>query len=300
MVTSLLSSVLRACARSVRPCSALRTAPSTSSGSARNSGRSTGVMVARHSGSSVPLTIRRFSDELRGGHRRFGLRQGLPPRGRFGLRLHDVERRHGADLDARPVVLDQLVGEVQRADRHVHRLPGEHQFPVGVAHVGDRLRQRAAQLDLRDVVVDRGDPQLQPRAVDLKSRSSGCVIVAARFALNVGLKLANRFDVTCLLLLNATATLPPVHGSVLRDAGVVGRRVVLHDDAAVQLAGRRLHDGAMPVERCRGRPVHGAQPLQVVVLDRRVEPLHGDVEVAFERAGRRLVERQLDVAAPER
>ena len=49
-----------------------------------------------------------------------------------------------------------------------------------------------------------------------KSRSSGCVSVALRFALNVGLKLANRFEVTCLLLLNETATLPPVQGSSCR------------------------------------------------------------------------------------
>jgi len=42
------------------------------------------------------------------------------------------------------------------------------------------------------------------------------VIVAARFELKVGLKLANRFEVTCLLLLNEIPTLPPVQGSSCR------------------------------------------------------------------------------------
>src|SRR5262245_48397858 len=42
-------------------------------------------------------------------------------------------------------------------------------------------------------------------------RRSGCVSVALHVVLNCGLKFENKFDETCLLLLNPTATLPPPH-----------------------------------------------------------------------------------------
>ena len=166
MVTSLLSSVLRACARSVRACSALRTAASTSSGSARNSGRSTGVMVARQTGSSVPLTITRFSASSAVAIVASACASACR---RVAASASDCTTSSGAMVPTSTRALlscDQVVGEVERPLRHVHRLPGEHQFPVRVPDVGDGLRQRAAQLDLGDVVVDRGDLQLHPRAVD--------------------------------------------------------------------------------------------------------------------------------------
>jgi len=46
-----------------------------------------------------------------------------------------------------------------------------------------------------------------------KSRSSGWESVALKLLLNVGLKFANTFDVTCLLLLKVKAKSPPPHFS---------------------------------------------------------------------------------------
>ena len=75
--------------------------------------------------------------------------QRLPAVGRFGFCLHDVERRERADFDARLVVLDELVGELQRALGDVDGAAREHEIPVRVAHVGERLRDRRAQASLR-------------------------------------------------------------------------------------------------------------------------------------------------------
>ena len=117
-----------------------------------------------------------------------------------------------------------------------------------------------------------------------KPRSSGCVSVALNVELNVGLKFAKMFDVTCLLLLNCSDTSPPPQRSALRDAGVVGGRVVLHDVAAVQLVGRRVHERALTERRVERRPVGGAQPRDVQVEGLRVEPFDGELQVALERA----------------
>ena len=67
--------------------------------------------------------------ELRGLLRRFGQGQRLPPVGRFGLGLHDVERGERADFDARPVVFDELVGQLQRALGDVDRVPRKDADP---------------------------------------------------------------------------------------------------------------------------------------------------------------------------
>ncbi len=128
-----------------------------------------------------------------------------------------------------------------------------------------------------------------------KSRSSGCVIVAAEVRVEGRVEVGEQVRRDLLVVVERDRDVAAGPGQLLRDAGVVGGGVVLDDGAAVQLAGRRLDDGAMPVRRRHRRPVGGAQPFQVVFLDRRVEPLHGDVEVALERARRGLVERQLDV-----
>ena len=45
-----------------------------------------------------------------------------------------------------------------------------------------------------------------------KPRSSGWVSWKLKFEVNVGLKFAKMFDVTCLLLLNWNWKLPPPHG----------------------------------------------------------------------------------------
>ena len=104
--------------------------------------------------------------ELRRAPLRIGLRHGLEPRRGFGLRLHDVERRQRADLDARLVVLHELVGEILRPLGDVERVDRVDQLPVRVAHVGQRRGDGAAQLDLGGVAVERRDDELLAVVVD--------------------------------------------------------------------------------------------------------------------------------------
>ena len=62
--------------------------------------------------------------------------------------------------------LHELIGQIDRLLRHVHRLHGEHVIPVRVADVRQRVRYRRAQLHVGDVAVDLGDGELLARRVD--------------------------------------------------------------------------------------------------------------------------------------
>ena len=147
--------------------SALRTAASRSIGSSPGAGRSVALIDAVHSGSSVPLTIRRFSASSVFCSDRFGVDEVLAPRRLFRLRLHDVDRRHRADLDAGPVVLHQLRREVERGALVLQVQDGEDEIPVGVAHLRHRARGRRLQIELRQVLLNRGRQQVGPSLVDL-------------------------------------------------------------------------------------------------------------------------------------
>ena len=112
-------------------------------------------------------------------------------------------------------------------------------------------------------------------------------------ALKVGLKLANRFEVTCLLLLNRTATLPPDHGSVCVMPLLY---VVVSFWTMVPLL-NWLVGGctAAQAERRRERwPVERPQPLDVVVLNERLRRSTARSRPPSARGG--LVERQLHSA----
>ena len=117
---------------------------------------------------------------LRGG---FGGGQVLPAGRGFGLRLDDVERRERADFDARLVVFDQLVGELGGALGDVDRALREDEIPIGVAHVGERLRDGRPRALFRNVAVDQVDRQLLAGVVDLE---------AAKDRLRVGCDQAGR------------------------------------------------------------------------------------------------------------
>ena len=106
--------------------------------------------------------------------RRLRLTSALPPRRLFGLRLHDVDRRHGADFDARLVVLHELAGEIERLLGDFDRLRGEHVIPVGVSDIRQRVGDRRAQLDVRDVAIDPVTCSCCRVESILKLRSSGC------------------------------------------------------------------------------------------------------------------------------
>ncbi len=93
-------------------------------------------------------------------------------------------------------------------------LRAEHQIPVGVADVGQRLRDRRAQRLFGDLAVDLRDGQLLPRLIDERARAAAaaCSSPSDR-VVNVGLKLTNVLDESCLLLFNVSAKLPPYHGT---------------------------------------------------------------------------------------
>ena len=86
----------------------------------------------------------------------------------FGLGLDDVERRHGADLDARAVVLERLLRQLERLALHVEVADGVHQVVVRVANVADGAVDRLLQLHVGDFLVLLADEQLLARAVDLE------------------------------------------------------------------------------------------------------------------------------------
>ena len=107
-----------------------------------NVGRSTGLSVARQKRVVGAVDDQSLEDQLGGPPRGGRLRDGLTPGRLFGLRLDDVERRHRADLDARTVVLDELVGQRERPLGHVSRLDGVNQVEIRIAHVRQRRHDR--------------------------------------------------------------------------------------------------------------------------------------------------------------
>ena len=111
-VTLFASTFFFAISRSVRSLSARRTAASTSIGSGRKSGRSTGSSRAFQFGSCVPATISRLSVNSFVRIADCAATRFCRCRGRLRLRGDDVDRRHRADLDARLVVLHELVARL--------------------------------------------------------------------------------------------------------------------------------------------------------------------------------------------
>ena len=118
--------------------------------------RRRGVVDERPNG-----VLRAVDRRLRENHRLFAGRD-------LRFRLHDVERRHGANLDPGAVVLERLARQVERLPLHVEVADRIHQIVIGVAHVARRDRDRLLQLDVRDLPVVLADQQLLARAVDLE------------------------------------------------------------------------------------------------------------------------------------
>ena len=186
-MTSLAWTFFCAISRSVRWLSARRIAASMSMVSGRKSGRSTGSIVAFQFGSCVPLTMSRLSASSVVRCVACAVDEVLHRRGRLGLCLDDVDRRHRADLHARLVVFDQLVGQVDRLPRDLHRLDGEHVVPVRVPHVRQRVGDRRRQLDVGDVAIQLGDLQLLTGRVGLEAPKQGLGILADQIGEYAGL-----------------------------------------------------------------------------------------------------------------
>ena len=162
------SRFLRAASRSVRWLSAFLTAASVSTGVGAND-----VGFARLD-ARVPQLGRLGSEDQRAEQillpldRRLGDDHRFLARRHFGFGLHDVERRHGADLDAGAIVLERLLRQLQRLPLHVEVADRIQQVVERVADGAGRLRDRLLQLRLRDLPVLLADQQLLARAVDLE------------------------------------------------------------------------------------------------------------------------------------
>ena len=119
----------------------------------------------------VPQSIGRSRDDellqgqLVGALRLDRLRQLLASRRGFGLRLHDVDRRHRADLDPKQVVLDELLGQRQRLPLHVQGGARIDEIPVGEADVGQGVDDGLLEVDVGDVAADARDGELRAPAV---------------------------------------------------------------------------------------------------------------------------------------
>ena len=98
--------------------------------------------------------------DLRGGQNR-----GLFVARDFGFGADDVDRRHGADFDARPVVAERLAREVERLLRHAQIGARVDQIPVGVAHLTGRLDDRLLQRHVGDLALLARDEQVRAVAV---------------------------------------------------------------------------------------------------------------------------------------
>ena len=91
----------------------------------------------------------------------------LVPR-HFGLRLDDVDRRHGADLDALLVVGQQPLREVERLLLRLQVVDLVRQVPVGVLHVARRRDDRGLQLHVGGLAVFPAGLERLPQVVDLE------------------------------------------------------------------------------------------------------------------------------------
>ena len=228
------------------------------------------------------------------GHRRH---QRLLPRGRLGLRGHDVERRQGTDLDADLVVVDQLLGQVHRHARRVDRLHGVDEVPVGVLGVGDGVDDQRADGRIRVLERDEAGGKRLPVAVDhevldewLRHRQLHRALVG---------RVEDRVVARCVV-----ARVGPRHrGRAARELqrlGEPGRPGIgaaldagREARAAAQLGGRLRPVEVVAKARRQRRAVEPARLRVGQVLDLGVQPPHHQVDVRVESAFHGLVESEI-------
>ena len=287
---------------STRLASALRTAPSRSIGSGVVAGRSVGSMRR------VPQVVVGAADDqalqrqLVGAARRFRVDQRLPAGRLFGLRLDDVDRRHGADLDLGPVVLHQLRGEIEIAACRFDVVDPEHQIPVGIADLGFGDRQRRAQVEIGDLRLQRLDQQARPGRIDLEVPQQRLRV------LRLDVRRVRRIprgcgvcDVSSRVLLKLAASAPPPQRKFFCMPAfhcIVSLVIWLPPSRPAAGWSGRLVGALREEARRQARPVGRPQRRDLKVEQLRLEPLHLDVQVALERAAHRVVGRQRDVAGP--
>ena len=224
---------------------------------------------------ALEVDFRRLPVLLRLGER-------LAPRRRLRLGLDDVDRGERADLDARPVVADELLGELQRLPLDRHRLHGVDELPVGVADAGQRVGDRLAEVDVGDRAVDPRDRELLARLVDAEPAQQRLRVVGGDGAPIARVEAREEVGRLPPRVVPRDVEGPAAPRHRLRHGRVEQRRVGQDVPAAVELRCRR--GGARrraEVARQRGA-VEGQLLGEVEIEHLRNEALDRDVEVAVE------------------
>ena len=167
--------------------------------------------------------------------------EGLAACGLFRLCLHDVDQRHRAHFDARLVVLHQLAGEIERLLGHFDGFYGEHVVPVGIPDIRQRVGNRRAQLNVRDVAIELGDLKLLPVRVDPEISKQWLDEHARpdRIELWIEQRVVAVGQPAAVVQRELVRSAAPREG--LREASVIGQRFGIRSTAAsreLQLTGR--------------------------------------------------------------
>ena len=241
-----------------------------------------------------------FKGQLGAALRLDSQRQQLAARRGFRLRLHDVDRRHRPDVDARPIVRHELLGQGQRLPLHAHGGARVDQIPVAQSHAGERVDDGLLEVDVGDVPVDAGDDQLRAPRIGPEAAQQRLRVLQRHVRAEA--RVEGREDVGRLPPRAVPGDVVPAAAplDLLSDPEVVAAPVV--DDglaakpAAVEY--RAVGKGGLVEEEAgRGeRQERRAGGGDHHVLHERVGALDGDVEVAFESALDRIVEREVEAA----
>ena len=114
---------------------------------------SVGTRRTCHSSGVCAVEDQRPQGILGAGDGGLGDDDGFFALGDFGFRLHDVDRRHRADLDPGAVLLERALRQVERQPLDFQAADREHQVPVGVLDQPGCHRHRLAQQHVGDLAV---------------------------------------------------------------------------------------------------------------------------------------------------
>ena len=227
------------------------------------------------------------------GNRRLGEDHRFLALRHFRFRLHDVDRRHGADFHAGAIFLQRTLREIQRLALHVEAADGEDQIPVGVLHRPGGGGDGFLHLHVGDLAVLARDLQLLAGAVDAEVAQQRLREVERE--VRPGLRREVGEDVVgggaVVLPADLVAGAAPGQGRLQPE--VQGGGVVLE---LVDVAGQQRVDRGVAVRSlCKGREGRGpGRPGQrdADVLQLRVQPHHFEVGVLLERQFHGVGDRQ--------
>jgi hypothetical protein len=278
---------------SVRFSSALRTAASVLTG-----GRPVGRYDPRRPRRRVVLREDRLLQVVLGlGEVVLGEDDALLAARELGLRLHHVERRHGADLHADLVLLQEPLGEIEVLLRRRERVDGVDQLVVVDLHLRHGREDGLAELHVADLAVLLGDPQLVARGVD--SEVAEQRLVEADVELRAVVRVQRGERVVRVALEVVEVDRERAARLLQRDLGAEVPHVLLRvHDVAAREGARALGVGRGAVEgRVEHRVERALRAEDVLLAQLGVVARDREVRVVLESPLDGLVERQAELAA---